>query len=171
MKLYFSHGLESGPNASKIQAMQQVAAEFPSVDTLALDYRETRDPMARQDQLRAQLYSDGVSGQETLLVGSSLGAWVSASVSESFPVRGCFLLAPAFGLPDYPESNPKVGAGRVQVIHGWQDDVVPVGPVISLCHQQNLPLALVQDGHRLSDSIPLMLSLFRHWLGACVDDR
>ena len=44
--VFLSHGLESGPTSTKVQAMKAVAEEFDQVHVEALDHRSTRNPAA-----------------------------------------------------------------------------------------------------------------------------
>lgn len=118
--------------------------------------------------LKHKIESDQLDGKRIILVGSSMGAWVSGSYAEAMPVLGCFLLAPAFAIPGYPESEPLIQANEVEIIHGWQDKVVPVNPIIEFCQQQRWLLTLVDDEHRLKNSLPMICDHFKHFLERCM---
>lgn len=162
--VFLSHGLESGPGSTKIQALKTVADSFRGVRTQAIDHRSTKDPARRLAQLREAMTAAGADPAQTILAGSSMGGWVCARTSEQTPVHGCFLLAPALALPKYPESRPVIGARHTQIIHGWQDDVVPPMPVIELAQAQNLPILLLPDNHRLEHSVGRVADEFRAFL-------
>ena len=50
MKVYFSHGKESGPWGSKIQRLASIASEYGcQVDSV--DYTDTHDPDLRAERL------------------------------------------------------------------------------------------------------------------------
>ncbi|MBW4935366.1 YqiA/YcfP family alpha/beta fold hydrolase [Marinobacter sp. F4206] len=165
--VFLSHGLESGPGSTKIQAMKNAAETFPEVIAVAIDHRSTRDPAIRLAQMAAAMDEAGADPAHTVLAGSSMGGWVCAQTSESTPVLGCFLLAPALAMAEYPQSSPRVRARFSQVIHGWEDDVVPVMPVLDLAREQGLPTLVLPDGHRLENSVDRVVREFRWFLEVC----
>jgi predicted esterase len=165
--VFLSHGLESGPGSTKIQAMKAVAEAFDGVRAEAIDHRSSKDPAVRLEQMRDAMENAGAVPERTILAGSSMGGWVCAQTSTTSPVLGCFLLAPALALPAYPQSRPIIGAQHTQIIHGWDDDVVPPMPVIELAHQQRLPTLLLPDNHRLENSVPRVAQEFRAFLITC----
>lgn len=162
--VFLSHGLESGPGSTKIQAMKAAAEAFPGVKAVAVDHRSSKDPATRLKQMRQAIEEAKADPDRTILAGSSMGGWVCAQTSSEQRVLGCFLLAPALALPRYPQSSPDIQADYIQLIHGWDDDVVPVMPVIKLAEQQKLPILVVPDGHRLENSLERVVSEFRQFL-------
>ncbi|GGC68979.1 YqiA/YcfP family alpha/beta fold hydrolase [Marinobacter halophilus] len=162
--VFLSHGLESGPGSTKIQALKSVAEEFANVRAEAIDHRSSKDPTERLTHLRQAMAAAHANPARTILAGSSMGGWVCARISEEAPVHGCFLLAPALALPKYPESRPNIRATHIQIVHGWQDDVVPPMPVIELAQSQNLPILLLPDNHRLEQSVERIAGEFRAFL-------
>ncbi|AZT85749.1 alpha/beta hydrolase [Marinobacter sp. NP-4(2019)] len=162
--VFLSHGLESGPGSTKIQAMKEAAESFPGVTAVAVDHRSSKDPATRLTQMRQAMEEANAVPERTILAGSSMGGWVCAQTSSEQPVLGCFLLAPALAMPRYPQSSPIIQAAHTQIIHGWDDDVVPVMPVIALAEQQKLPILMVPDGHRLENSLERVVSEFRQFL-------
>ena len=96
--VFLSHGLESGPGSTKVQALKRVAERFPGVYAEAIDHRPSRDPDERLKQMRAAMARAGADPERTILAGSSMGGWVCAQTSSETPVLGCFLLAPALAL-------------------------------------------------------------------------
>ncbi len=98
MKIWFSHGKESGPWGSKIKRLAAVAKEYGyQVDSI--DYTGLADPDLRVERLLSRL--QGNSDGTIVLVGSSMGGYVSLVASEQVEVTGLFLLAPALYLPGY----------------------------------------------------------------------
>ncbi|WP_297798364.1 YqiA/YcfP family alpha/beta fold hydrolase [uncultured Marinobacter sp.] len=162
--VFLSHGLESGPGSTKIQAMKQAAEAFPGVVAIAVDHRISKDPATRLEQMKDAMEKAGAVPERTVLAGSSMGGWVCAQTSAHQRVLGCFLLAPALALPGYPQSRPVIQADHIQLIHGWDDDVVPAMPVIELAEHQKLPILMVPDGHRLENSLERVVSEFRQFL-------
>ena len=166
--VFLSHGLESGPDSTKEQALKAEAETFAGVTVVALDHRSTNDPATRLQQMRAAIDESGARPENIILSGSSMGGWVCAQTSADTPVRGCFLMAPALAMKDYPGSSPRIQARHTQIIHGWDDDVVLPMPVIELAQAQKLPVLVLPDGHRLQDSLERLVSEFREFLAACL---
>jgi predicted esterase YcpF (UPF0227 family) len=166
--VFLSHGLESGPGSTKIQAMKAVAETYPGVLAEAVDHRSTKDPATRLRQMQSAMERVGAEPGRTILAGSSMGGWVCAQTSSLNPVLGCFLLAPALALAGYPQSRPTISATFSQIIHGWDDDVVPVLPILELARQQRISTLLLNDGHRLENSVQRIAQEFDHFLKACL---
>ena len=105
MRIYFAHGKESGPWGSKIRALAELA-ESKGFEADSIDYQNQQDPDQRVERLLNILIREQ---RDALLVGSSMGGYVSLVASQSYPVSGVFLMAPALYLPDYvqPELLPR----------------------------------------------------------------
>lgn len=152
----FSHGLDSGPEARKIVALRPVAAKA-GWTTEAVDDRDVNtDPAARIDRLVARIEA---SEAPTVLVGSSMGGFVSVMAAERAPVAGLFLLAPALFLEHrHPGAQtreryaPRTGA--IHVVHGWSDDIIPWSHSTRFAEDHNASLRLLDAGHRLESVIP-----------------
>jgi len=158
--VHFMHGKESGPGGSKIVALAAVAQQH-GWDTASLDYSHTTDPAARLAQLLEACA--GVRGP-LLLAGSSMGGWVAAEASMRLGARGVFLLAPALGIPAYPSQEPAVPAAHTEIVHGWDDEVIPCENAIHFARLRGCTLHLVQGDHRLDARIPLLRELFGAFL-------
>lgn len=167
--VFLSHGKHSRPDSTKMLALQAVAEQFPGVRVQSVDHRNSTDPATRLLQMQAAISEAGADPQRTILAGSSMGGWVCAQTSAQTPVLGCFMLAPAFALEDYPQPKPIIAATFSEIIHGWQDEVVPVGPVLELAQQQRITTLVVNDGHRLANSMPRLTDEFRGFLQLCFD--
>ena len=79
--IFLSHGLESGPGSTKIQAMKTLAETLDNVQAHAIDHRSTKDPAARLAQMQKAIAESGAAPEETILAGSSMGGWVCAQTS------------------------------------------------------------------------------------------
>jgi len=157
--IYFSHGKESGPWGTKIRVLANVAKQFGCKVT-SVDYRGIDDPYERAQKLEASF----VAGQKNVLVGSSMGAAVSILASQTIKPDGLFLLAPAVLMPGYEKASIAPQAGLTKVIHGWEDDIVPVDNVIQYSREYGLGLTIFNDGHNLINSLPETEKLFRLFL-------
>ena len=142
-RVIFSHGLDSGPRANKIVALRPVA-DAAGWATEAVDDRDVNDdPVARIDRLVARIEGDD---RPTVLVGSSMGGFVSVMAAERVKVAGLFVMAPALylehrhpGATTRDRDTPKTD--RVHVVHGWRDDIIPWQ------HGYGSPLAALPDVH------------------------
>jgi len=168
--VFLSHGLESGPDSTKVQALKTEAETFAGVSAIALDHRSTKDPATRLEQMRTAIRESGAQAENIILAGSSMGGWVCAQTSAETPVLGCFLMAPALAMKGYPDSSPNIQARHTQIIHGWHDDVVLPMPVIELAAAQDLPMLALPDDHRLQNSLPRLVAEFRRFMGDCLGD-
>jgi len=145
----FSHGKESGPHGEKIQAMRAVAQEL-GFRTVSIDYTACQDEVERKSLLRS--YLSNQSGK-IILVGSSMGGYVSAALANEFELSALFLLCPALSLEGYERVDYTPRTDKIVLVHGWNDDVVPVESSIQFAREHNAMLHLLPDNHRLSGSI------------------
>ena len=156
----FSHGKESGPWGSKIRALAAVAtAAGWAVDSV--DYQGMADPAARV----AKLVTAGRSAAGPLvLVGSSLGGHVCTTAALQLPVRGVFLLAPAFFMPGFEALTPAMPTCPVDIVHGWHDDIVPVENTLRWARPSAVRVHLLDTEHRMHAVIPELEQLFAVFL-------
>jgi fermentation-respiration switch protein FrsA (DUF1100 family) len=147
--IVFSHGLDGHPWGDKITAMADVARRH-GLTVESVDYRGMDDPLARVEKLLGVCRT--LPG-ELLLVGSSLGGHVSAAVSTQVPARGMFLLAPAFFMKGYEQYTPQPAACPITIVHGWNDEVVPVENSMRFARQHRATLHLLDSDHRLTANI------------------
>jgi predicted esterase len=155
----FSHGLDGEPWGTKIAAMAPVA-ERHGLRVESIDYRGL-DPAARIARL---LSAAKTLPQPLLLVGSSLGAHVAASASTQVATCGMFLLAPAFFMPGYEEYTPVPARCPIEIVHGWNDTVVPPQNSIRFAQQYRATLHLIDSDHRLTANIDEICQLFELFL-------
>ncbi|MFT5503768.1 MAG: putative esterase YcpF (UPF0227 family) [Gammaproteobacteria bacterium] len=160
MKVLFSHGKESGPWGFKIKRLaERVRSRGCELDSI--DYRGIDDPELRVEQLlkQAQAVSD-----EFILVGSSLGGYVSLVAAEKINCRAIFLMAPALYLPGFQQQDYHPACRHIELVHGWQDDVIPAQNSIRFAEQTRSSLHLIDGGHGLRDVIVSVESIFSIFL-------
>jgi surfactin synthase thioesterase subunit len=156
----FAHGKESGPWGTKIRTLAEVArAAGWTVESL--DYQGMDEPHARVEKLVG--YCRGYPGTMAL-AGSSMGGFVAAAVAAELPVRGLFLMAPAFYVPGYEHSVPPPAACPVTLVHGWRDAVVPWEGSVRYAARSRARLALIDGDHRLTDNLAEVSEFFRIFL-------
>ncbi len=159
-----SHGLESGPHASKVTALASVAE--------ALGWRATRPDYRDLDALGmpacvapriARIRVAVHPGERTVLAGSSMGAFTSALAAREFDCAGLFLMALPPGIPDCatPLDAPPVPTA---LVHGWHDELCPVAAVIDFAGRRGDELTLVNDTHRLAAHVDFCAERFHLFL-------
>jgi pimeloyl-ACP methyl ester carboxylesterase len=156
----FSHGQESGPWGTKIRAMSDVVKEYGcGVDSI--DYQGIADPTERVEKLVRECSNIDDS---LILVGSSMGGHVATAAAESLGAAGLFVLAPAYFMEGYEELTPPPPTMPICIVHGWNDDIVPVENSIRYARECSATLHLVNGDHRLTDNIDEIKEYLRQFL-------
>ena len=163
--LILSHGLESGPDATKVSALATIAAPL-GFRSVRPDYRDLdagRD-VRRIDERIARLRQHAPPGTPVLLAGSSMGAFISCMASLEVDCVGLFLIALPVAIPDY--ARP-FAARRVptELVHGWNDEVCPADAAIAFARSRGNTLTLVDDDHRLAAHVDFIAAQFARFLG------
>ena len=127
----------------------------------SLDYTGIADPDVRVDRLLDALRSEPVS---VILVGSSMGGYVSLVAAEQVDVKGVFLLAPALFMSGYEEQQYLCDHPHIEIVHGWSDDVVSPENSIRFAKQADCSLHLISGDHRLNSSLERVEQIFRQFL-------
>ena len=156
MKVVFSHGKESGPWGKKIKKLAETA-QGRGFDVESIDYREVDSPDERARLLENNLHGTPAN---VVLVGSSMGGYVSVVASHGIPVRGLFLLAPALFMSNYEVNRYEPKTDHIELVHGWRDNVIPVENSIKFAQEFGCPLHILEDDHRLNGSIGVIAGLF-----------
>jgi alpha-beta hydrolase superfamily lysophospholipase len=158
--VYFSHGQESGPWGTKIKSMaanvQKLGCRVESVD-----YQGIADPTDRVNKLVAEC--NGVD-EPVVLVGSSMGGHVATAAAAKVGAVGLFVLAPAYYMPGYESLTPPAPNIPIAIVHGWNDDVVPVENSIRFAQECNASLHILDADHRLTASIDAINHLLTRFI-------
>lgn len=171
-----SHGLESGPDATKVSALARVAEslgwsherpDYSEIDRVGR--RSPADPAAAHqfgdiDARIALLLERARAAQGPLvLAGSSMGAFVSALVSLQVPCAGLFLMAPPTLIEGYPQVLDAAPVST-SIVHGWDDELIPAQAVIDWAQLRRDQLILVDDSHRLAAHVEFCAHHFGSFL-------
>lgn len=156
--VYFAHGKESGPWGAKITALAAVA-EALGFTVHSPSYEGMNDPQQRIDKLLALQ----PAGAPLVMVGSSMGGYVSAFAAQHAQPTALYLLAPALYMQGY-EGEPVINCSQVKVIHGWHDDIVPVANAIRFAQRHAAELRVLNAGHTLNETIPALEKDFADFL-------
>lgn len=162
----FNHGKESGPWGLKITQLAQVARRG-GYDVISPDYSHTHDPRARVSQL---LQTVQPRARTLVLAGSSMGGYVAAMACAALQPAALFLMAPALyfeGFAEEPEGIPPL----CSVVHGWNDDIVPVERGLRFAQRHRSELHLLNSGHTLNDQLPALSRIFEDVLQRAAADR
>lgn len=159
--VYFAHGKESGPNGTKIQVLSDIATR-KGYEVMSPDYAGMDSPKDRVEKL----ISLAQNSENLILAGSSMGSYVSTIASRTLRPHGLFLMAPAFLIDDheYEEKTPKPYAKFIDVIHGWNDEIISVDKIIRYCQLYKVNLHLVDSDHRLKSKLDEIENLFKLFL-------
>ncbi|MCB1156203.1 MAG: alpha/beta hydrolase [Leptospiraceae bacterium] len=158
-KIYFAHGKESGPQGRKILRLSEVAKKM-GFETESPSYEGMNEPEERIKKL-LNLYEPR---DTIILVGSSMGAYVSTVASRHIKPDGLFLLAPAFYIDSYPEKIPEPEARQIEIVHGWKDDLISPKNIFHYAEQFGIKLHMLDSNHRLSDCVEDIAEIFKNFL-------
>jgi alpha/beta superfamily hydrolase len=162
--LILSHGLESGPDATKVTALAKIAEPlgFNSVRPDFRDIDATRD-VRRIDDRVARIVEHAPKNAPVVLAGSSMGAFVSALASTQVDCVGLFLIALPVAIPNYARAFD-VRRVPTALVHGWDDDICPVDDAIAFARQRGDAITLVRDDHRLGAHVDFIAQVFAQFL-------
>jgi len=150
----FAHGKESGPWGAKIRSLAKVAERLGAI-VESPSYEGMDDADERVQRL---LGLSLPAHDQLVLVGSSMGGYVSVEASAVLKPAGLFLMAPAVYLdrPGFSQQHPRSGARHTTIAMGWNDEAIPVANVIRFAEAERAALHLVDDNHRLTASQPML---------------
>jgi pimeloyl-ACP methyl ester carboxylesterase len=146
-KIIYLHGLESTSQSGKARRFAQ---KYPGMVTP--DFTGSLEE--RMEQLHPILGDE----KDWTIIGSSFGGLMGTIFTCGHPaqVRKLILLAPAL-LRDHFAShlNLKPVSVPTVIVHGTEDDIVPLEPVRELAEGlfTNLTYYVVNDGHRLHKAL------------------
>lgn len=160
----FSHGKVTGPKGSRIMALSAIA-EAQGYAVESLDYRRLSTP---ERVTKLENYLDSLD-RHYVLVGTSMGGYVSAVAGLSHKPLGMFLISPALYLDGYAEAEVESIECPVMVVHGWDDDIVPVENAIKFARSAHADLHIFAGGHRLREKLPETESCFAQFLNQCFE--
>jgi pimeloyl-ACP methyl ester carboxylesterase len=156
----FSHGQQSGPWGRKITVLADTA-RAEGYEPESVDYRGIDAPQARLAHLMD--FCKDLEG-ELVLVGSSLGAYVSVAAASHLHARGVFLMAPAIFGEGLPPLRKGVLDCPTMVVHGWDDEVIPFADSARFAREYGASLHLLHDDHRLHGQMNMIRYLFEYFL-------
>jgi len=160
MKVYFSHGKESGPWGNKIKRLAAIDKQR-GCDVDSIDYTDTMDPDLRVERLLTALSKEEDS---FVLAGSSMGGYVSLVASQTVDAKAVFLMAPALYMPTFKMQQYHSNSSHIEIVHGWSDEVILAEHSIKYAKHADCTLHLISGDHSLSGSIEVVVDLFEQFL-------
>jgi len=151
MKVYFSHGKESGPWGTKIKRLAAIAKQL-GCDVDSIDYTDTMDPDFRVEE------------DSFVLAGSSMGGYVSLVASQSVDAKAVFLMAPALYMPTFKKQQYHSNSSHIEIVHGWSDEVILAEHSIKYAKDADCTLHLISGDHSLNGSIEVVGDFFEQFL-------
>ena len=158
--VYFSHGKESGPWGSKITRLANVAEKY-GCRVVSIDYTEIDNPDARVSHLLQKLAAEE---NDTILVGSSMGGYVSLVAAQTSKPKGLFLMAPALYMDGYEQQEYHCSNTPIEIIQGWKDTITIPEGAIRFASQQRCRLQLIDSDHPFSDALETIADSFELFL-------
>lgn len=163
----FSHGQESGPWGSKITAMAECVREL-GCRVESIDYQGMADPGDRVAKLIDECA--GIDA-ELILVGSSMGGHVATAAAATVNAIGLFVLAPAYYMEGFEALTPQAPEIPLLIVHGWNDDIVPVENSIRFARDSAATLHIVDGDHRLTTNIDEINDLLARFVNVTINTR
>ena len=164
IEVIFSHGKEGSPYGSKSKIIQEIS-ENNKVKFTTIDYKDCNTTNERVELLESKIKDNT---NIIILVGSSMGGYVSAVCSSKYDSLGLFLIAPALYLDGYDIKIYNSKAKIIAVRHGWDDDIIPVDNSIKFCKKHNCNLTIDYDDHRMSKTRNQLANHFTNFLKTCI---
>lgn len=162
--IIYNHGRDSEPWGTKTLAFSDVAKRR-GYDMESPDYRGQENP---DERVKMLLTLDFTGYQHIVLIGSSMGAYVATLAAASIKPQGLFLLAPAFYLPGYQQTEFNPPAKITCIFHGWQDEIVPPEHAWKFCQRYHIRLQMLDADHRLISELPYLVDEFDRFLAALI---
>ena len=168
--IIFAHGMEGTPNGSKIRSLREAGFEVVAPDFQGMPLEERVSVL--QDVCEEHREKSPV------LAGSSYGGLAASIVAMRMPdaFRGLLLCAPALHLNEPPINDEFVLTApkgmKTAIIHGIDDDIVPISCSIEYAERSGKDVVAfhqVDDGHRLANSHPEIISAAQLLIGDTID--
>lgn len=162
MTIYFSHGRKHGPKDPKIQRLIAVALQY-DLKVVNVDAAHLSSAEERASHLTSLIRKD--ENKPFILVGTSMGGYVSLLAAEKHLPRGLFLLAPSFYLNGYlVQDLPCLAIEHFEIIHGTKDNRVPIEHSKRYASHSGCLLHTLRTDHAFTNAFEELSVLFDQFL-------
>ena len=164
-QVILSHGLESGPHATKVSALAEVATAMGWREVRP-DYRDldaSRDVTRIDQRIACALAAVRPDAGPVVFAGSSMGAFTSGLASLQQSCVGLFLMAPPLRIPGYAREFAAAPVPTT-IVHAWDDELSPCAEVVAFAQARRARTILVDDDHRLGRHVAAVAGWFRDFL-------
>ena len=93
-----------------------------------------------------------------------MGGYVATVAAEALAPRGLFLVSPALYLEHYPKQDPQPRAGKIAVIQGWNDPIVPPENVYRFAQRFKAQAYFIDGDHSLNPYVGYIAETFGAFL-------
>lgn len=157
---FLFHGRDSSPDSPKMQALSAVCVA-KGFDHHIPDFSSTNDPHER-----VAIFQTLIRGETRPLIfaGSSMGGYVATRVSQDISIQGLFLIAPALYRPTYSIDERAPNAKVISLIHGWNDEVVPIEESVRFARKYTATLCAIAGDHFLDEHLKEIQRAFANFL-------
>ena len=100
-----------------------------------------------------------------------MGGFVATAAASQIETMGLFVLAPAFFMDEFDNSLIKPVSVPIEIIHGWNDDVVPVENSIRFAQSSKANLHILNSDHGLTDNLDNINCIFENFIERCSANR
>ena len=161
MNILIAHGRGGSPNDKLIVHLAR-ESEAQGFVAERIDDHDTQNPDTRAARLTERILA---ANRPVILAGFSMGGYACVLAAERTAlVQGLFLIAPGLYLPRYQQSHYRHDLPNVELVHGWDDDVVLYEHSLRLARDCRAPLHLLPGDHILNAQIPAIRTLFAQYL-------
>lgn len=161
-----SHGFNSGPGATKTVALAAVARGL-GWRTTCPDFRgDDAGGLAACVEPRAARLLAEVrrATRPVMLVGSSMGAFVSVLVALDAACVGLFALALPVAIPDCARRLAPPRGIDAMLVHGYRDAVCPCAAAVEFAREAAAAALLLDDDHALTAHLDVIEAQFAAFL-------
>ena len=102
--------------------------------------------------------------QDYILVGSSMGGYVSIIAASDLHAQGVFLIAPALYMPGYENKPYALTQKNACIVHGRYDEIIPWENSLRFAKNSQCEFHLINGDHRLTSAVDRISELFKMYL-------
>jgi alpha/beta superfamily hydrolase len=158
--VYLCAGKDGNASTPTMRALTETAVS----KEFQVEIPNFKDVPNPEDRVKWLLNSDAGEVGCLVLAGVSMGGYVATVAAQTLPARGLFLVAPALYLAPYAHLDPRPESDIIEVIHGLNDQVVPVANIRRFAREFGAQTHLLEGDHSLKDHTSFIAAVFGRFL-------